>query len=130
MQINSLLEVEVTSTRPVEYVNYEIFARGGIITANTFVMPRNSSTATIKVMATQTMAPNAHFIVHFINEVGEVVADELEIELSEILQNYVSYRIINGFIDQGALSKHFHFFFLPSGARQIRQKRVGTRKCK
>ena len=35
------------------------------------------------------MAPVAHFIVHFVNEVGEVVADELEIELNEILQNYV-----------------------------------------
>lgn len=86
-----MLEVEVTCTKPVEYVNYEIFARGGIITANTFVMPRNSTSGVIKVMATQTMAPNAHFIVHFINEMGEVVADELEIELDEILQNYVSH---------------------------------------
>jgi len=81
--------VEVTSTKVVEYVSYEIFARGGIITANTFIMPRNSTNGLIKVMATQTMAPVAHFIVHFVNEVGEVVADELEIELNEILQNYV-----------------------------------------
>lgn len=73
----------------MQYVNYEIFARGGIITANTLNMPRNSTTSIIKVMATQTMAPNAHFIAHFINEAGEVVADELEIELKEILQNYV-----------------------------------------
>ncbi|KAK7574336.1 hypothetical protein V9T40_011527 [Parthenolecanium corni] len=104
-KINSLLEVEVTSTRPVEYVNYEIFARGGIITANTFVMPRNSSTATIKVMATQTMAPNAHFIVHFINEVGEVVADELEIELSEILQNYVHAKSDKSELEPGSVSE-------------------------
>ena len=81
--------MEVTCTKVIEYVSYEIFARGGIITANTFVMPRNSTTGVIKVMATQTMAPVAHFIIHFVNEVGEVVADELEIELNEILQNYV-----------------------------------------
>lgn len=36
------------------------------------------------------MAPIAHFVVHYVNEAGEVIADELDIELSEILQNYVS----------------------------------------
>lgn len=77
-------------------------------------MPRNSNTATIKVMATQTMAPNAHFIVHFINEVGEVVADELEIELSDILQNYVSHiRVPNNLaFHRRSIVLEFSFFFL------------------
>lgn len=89
-QINQYVEIDINCTEQIEFVHYEVFGRGGVITANTFVLPRNSSSATIKVMTTATMAPIAHFVVHYVNDVGEVIADEVDIELNEILQNYVS----------------------------------------
>lgn len=38
------------------------------------------------------MAPTAHIIVYYVQTDGEVIADSLDVELTGILQNFVSYR--------------------------------------
>lgn len=37
------------------------------------------------------MAPTAHVIVYYVRTDGEVIADSLDVELTGILQNHVSY---------------------------------------
>ncbi|XP_065223295.1 CD109 antigen-like isoform X2 [Planococcus citri] len=99
--VNQFVEIDINCTEQIEFVHYEVFGRGGIITANTFVLPRNSSSATIKVMTTATMAPAAHFVVHYVNDAGEVIADEIDIELNELLQNYVHATSLQNELEPG-----------------------------
>lgn len=38
------------------------------------------------------MAPTAHIIVYYVRTDGEVIADSLDVELTGLLQNFVSHR--------------------------------------
>ncbi|XP_014247621.1 CD109 antigen-like isoform X2 [Cimex lectularius] len=87
-QVNQNIEVEVTSTNEMTYVMYQVIGRGDIIHANTINFPPSKST-TIRFLATYAMAPVAHVVVQFISPQGEMIADVVDIELKEILQNFV-----------------------------------------
>lgn len=45
------------------------------------------------------MAPTAHVIVYYVRTDGEVIADSLDVELTGILQNHVSYYKFAGLVE-------------------------------
>lgn len=46
------------------------------------------------------MAPTAHVIVYYIGNDGEIIADALDVELEDVLQNFVRLFILRLSIDK------------------------------
>ncbi|XP_076646328.1 thioester-containing protein 1 allele R1 isoform X2 [Halictus rubicundus] len=90
--VNQDIEVEVNSTIPLKYINYEIFGRGDILDAGSIYV-QNKLTTTFKFLATYVMAPTAHIIVYYVGTDGEVIADALDVELEGVLQNFVDINL-------------------------------------
>ncbi|XP_031828991.1 thioester-containing protein 1 allele R1 isoform X2 [Nomia melanderi] len=90
--VNQEIEIEVNSTIPLKYINYEIFGRGDILDAGSIYV-QNKYTTTFKFLATYVMAPTVHVIVYYVGSDGEVIADALDIELEGVLQNFVDIKV-------------------------------------
>ncbi|XP_076755633.1 thioester-containing protein 1 allele R1 isoform X2 [Xylocopa sonorina] len=86
------VEIEVNSTSPLKYINYEIFGRGDILDAGS-IYAQNKHTASFKFLPTYVMAPTAHVIVYYVGTDGEIIADSLDIELEGVLKNFVDIKI-------------------------------------
>ncbi|KYN22068.1 hypothetical protein ALC57_05544 [Trachymyrmex cornetzi] len=84
------VEIEVNSTAPLKYISYEILGRGDILDAGSIYV-QDKYTTSFKFLATYVMAPIAHVIVYYVRTDGEVLADSLDVELTGVLQNHVSY---------------------------------------
>ncbi|CAK9821472.1 CD109 antigen [Anthophora retusa] len=91
--VNRDIEIEVNSTIPLKYINYEIFGRGDILDADSIYV-QNKHTASFKFLATYVMAPTAHVIVYYVGSDGEIIADALDVELEGVLQNFVDIKIV------------------------------------
>ncbi|XP_006620960.1 CD109 antigen-like isoform X1 [Apis dorsata] len=90
--VNQDIEIEVNSTIPLKYINYEIFGRGDILDAGSIYV-QNKHTTNFKFLATYVMAPTAHVIVYYVGNDGEVIADALDVELEGVLQNFVDIKM-------------------------------------
>ncbi|XP_017876968.1 CD109 antigen-like isoform X2 [Ceratina calcarata] len=90
--VNRDVEIEVNSTTPLKYINYEIFGRGDILDAGSIYV-QNKHTASFKFLATYVMAPTAHVIVYYVGDDGEIIADALDVELEGVLQNFVDIKL-------------------------------------
>ncbi|KAK9304587.1 hypothetical protein QLX08_004027 [Tetragonisca angustula] len=90
--VNRDVEIEVNSTTPLKYINYEIFGRGDILDAGS-IFVQNKHTTSFKFLATYVMAPTAHIIIYYIGDDGEVIADALDVELEGVLQNFVDIKM-------------------------------------
>lgn len=80
----------MNSTAPLKYVSYQVLGRGDVIIAATVPVQGNQRAVSWRFLATYAMAPTAHVVVQYVRDDGEVVADALDIELSGVLQNFVS----------------------------------------
>lgn len=69
------------------------------------------------------MAPTAHVIVYYVRTDGEVIADSLNVELTGILQNHVSY------YDTFEMSNIFKNIFKKCRTRKCRYYSVLTLIC-
>ncbi|XP_012136997.1 thioester-containing protein 1 allele R1 isoform X2 [Megachile rotundata] len=90
--VNQEVEIEVNSTSPLKYISYEIFGRGDILDAGSIYV-QNKYTTVFTFVATYVMAPTAHVIVYYIGNDGEIIADALDVELEEVLQNFVDVKV-------------------------------------
>ncbi|XP_076663393.1 CD109 antigen isoform X2 [Andrena cerasifolii] len=90
--VNRDVEIQVNSTVPLKYINYEVFGRGDILDAG-FIYVQNNHTTTFKFLATYVMAPTAHVIVYYVGNDGEIIADALDVELEGVLQNFVDIKV-------------------------------------
>ncbi|XP_066596179.1 CD109 antigen-like isoform X2 [Prorops nasuta] len=98
--VNSDIVIEVNSTSPLKYLNYEVLARGDIVDVGSF-NARGNSTVTFHIFARSIMAPTAHIIVYYLLEDGEVIADALDVELKGALQNFVDIQVTPGETEPG-----------------------------
>ncbi|XP_078044260.1 thioester-containing protein 1 allele R1 isoform X2 [Augochlora pura] len=98
--VNHDIEIEVNSTIPLKYINYEIFGRGDILDAGSIYV-QNKYTTTFKFLATYVMAPTAHVIVYYVGNDGEVIADALDVDLEGVLQNFVDINVAPGEVAPG-----------------------------
>nr|XP_034179672.1 CD109 antigen-like isoform X1 [Osmia lignaria]XP_034179683.1 CD109 antigen-like isoform X1 [Osmia lignaria]XP_034179692.1 CD109 antigen-like isoform X1 [Osmia lignaria]XP_034179702.1 CD109 antigen-like isoform X1 [Osmia lignaria]XP_034179708.1 CD109 antigen-like isoform X1 [Osmia lignaria] len=90
--VNREIEIEVNSTSPLKYISYEIFGRGDILDAGSIYV-QNKYTTSFSFVATYVMAPTAHVIVYYIGNDGEIIADALDVELEDVLQNFVDIKV-------------------------------------
>ncbi|XP_051162274.1 thioester-containing protein 1 allele S3 isoform X1 [Leptopilina boulardi] len=88
----SFVEIEVNSTVPMKYLNYQVFGRGNIQTAGT-IMGDNRNSLTFRFKSTPLMAPTAHLLVNFISDNGTVIADSIDIDIENSLQNFVDVKM-------------------------------------
>lgn len=58
-------------------------------------VPNYQKTVSWRFLATYAMAPTAHVVVQYVRDDGEVIADALDIELSGVLQNFVSRYVVS-----------------------------------
>lgn len=90
-KVNEDVELELNSTVPLKYFNYEVIGRGDVITANTVDLNPPSTTHRFRFLATYAMAPTARVLVHYVKEDGEVIADAMDVDIDGFLQNFVSF---------------------------------------
>ncbi|XP_058450670.1 thioester-containing protein 1 allele R1-like isoform X2 [Malaya genurostris] len=86
--INKDITVDVSSTVPMKYFNYQVMGRGDIIVGGTIAVPERK-THTFRFPASFAMVPRARLVVYFIRENGELVSDNLDIEFGSDLQNFL-----------------------------------------
>lgn len=92
-RMNQDITIFVNSTTPLKYYNYMVLGRGDVITSNTVQVSGLATTHKFLFVPTPAMAPTAHVLVYYITEGGEVVADALNVDFDNILQNFVSYYV-------------------------------------
>ncbi|XP_067205128.1 thioester-containing protein 1 allele R1-like isoform X2 [Linepithema humile] len=96
--VNGYVEIEVNSTAPLKYINYEVLGRGNILNAGS-INVQDKHTTSFKFLASYVMAPTAHVIVYYVGngngdiKWGEVIADSLDVELTGVLQNFVDLKL-------------------------------------
>ncbi|XP_074100031.1 CD109 antigen isoform X1 [Cotesia typhae] len=90
--VNREIEIEVNSTVPLKYLNYEILGRGDILNAGS-ISVSDKNIASFRFLATYIMAPTAHVLVYYTREDGEIVADALDVELDNTLENFVNIKM-------------------------------------
>ncbi|XP_058816280.1 thioester-containing protein 1 allele R1-like, partial [Topomyia yanbarensis] len=86
--INKDITVDVSSTVPMKYLNYQVLGRGDIIVGGTIAVPEQKS-HTFRFPASFAMVPRARLVVYFIRENGELVSDKTDIEFGNDLQNFL-----------------------------------------
>ncbi|PSN57619.1 hypothetical protein C0J52_00529 [Blattella germanica] len=91
-KVNQDVEIDINSTEPLKYFNYQVIGRGDVVKANT-IQVSNKKTHRLRFPITSAMAPTAHFVVYYIKDDGEVVADALDIEVDGTLQNFVNVNV-------------------------------------
>lgn len=87
--INDEVEISVTCTEPLRYINYVLMGRGDVVITNTFQVD-NDKEFKFRFTATHAMVPVCHLFVYYVKADGELVGDALDIEIDGILQNFVS----------------------------------------
>lgn len=87
--INEEVEILVTSTEPLRYINYVLMGRGDVLLTNTFQVD-NFKEFKFRFTATHAMVPVCHLFVYYVKQDGELVGDALDIEIDGVLQNFVS----------------------------------------
>lgn len=88
--INEEVEILVTATEPLRYINYVLMGRGDVLITNTFQVD-NSREYKFRFTATHSMVPVCHLFVHYVRPDGELVGDALDIEIDGVLQNFVRH---------------------------------------
>lgn len=87
--LNEEVEIFVTSTEPMRYINYVLMGRGDVLITNTFQVD-NSREYKFRFTATHAMVPVCHLFVYYVKNDGELIGDALDIEIDGVLQNFVS----------------------------------------
>ncbi|XP_055540110.1 thioester-containing protein 1 allele R1-like isoform X6 [Wyeomyia smithii] len=86
--INKDVMVDITSTVPMKYFNFQVLGRGDIIVGGTIAVPEQRS-HTFRFTASFAMVPRARLVVYFIQDDGELVSDKVDIEFGDDLQNFL-----------------------------------------
>lgn len=88
-RLNQDIPIDVVCTEEMTTITYQILARGDVIISKTlFVGGRKNFN--FHFLASFAMVPKASIVVYYIRADGEIIADNIKMELSEELQNYVS----------------------------------------
>lgn len=91
--INEEVEILVTCTEPMRYINYVLMGRGDVLITNTFQVD-NSKEYKFRFTATHGMVPVTHLFVYYVKLDGELIGDALDIEIDGVLQNFVRTRTL------------------------------------
>ncbi|XP_065072649.1 thioester-containing protein 1 allele S3-like isoform X6 [Ochlerotatus camptorhynchus] len=86
--INKDVTVDVSSTVPMKYINYQVLGRGDVIVGGTIPVPDRMS-HTFRFPASFAMVPRARLIIYFIHTDGQMISDYVEIEFASELQNFL-----------------------------------------
>lgn len=78
------------ATEEIHQLTYQVLGRGEVIISKTLQVP-NSRNFNFSFLASFAMVPKAMVIVYYIRDDGEIVSDQLKIELGDELQNFVSF---------------------------------------
>lgn len=84
--------MDVSSTVPMKYFNYQVLGRGDVLIGGTIAVPDRMS-HTFRFPASFAMVPRARLLVYFIHSDGQMISDFAEIEFASELQNFVSISI-------------------------------------
>uniref|UniRef100_A0A1S4J5E3 CD109 antigen n=1 Tax=Culex quinquefasciatus TaxID=7176 RepID=A0A1S4J5E3_CULQU len=86
--INKDVTVDVSATVPMKYFSYQVLGRGDVIVGGTIPVP-DRTLHTFRFPASFAMVPRAKLVVSFVQDDGELVSDNVEIEFGNDLQNFV-----------------------------------------
>nr|XP_029708913.1 CD109 antigen-like isoform X3 [Aedes albopictus] len=90
--INKDITVDVSSTVPMKYFNYQVLGRGDVIIGGTIPVPDRMS-HTFRFPASFAMVPGARLVVYFIHSDGQMISDFAEIEFASELQNFLKVQL-------------------------------------
>lgn len=86
--INKDVTVDVSATVPMKYFSYQVLGRGDVIVGGTIPVP-DRTLHTFRFPASFAMVPRAKLVVFFVQDDGELVSDNVEIEFGNDLQNFL-----------------------------------------
>ncbi|XP_021702197.1 CD109 antigen isoform X6 [Aedes aegypti] len=90
--INKDVTVDVSSTVPMKYFNYQVLGRGDVLIGGTIAVPDRMS-HTFRFPASFAMVPRARLLVYFIHSDGQMISDFAEIEFASELQNFLKVQL-------------------------------------
>ncbi|KAJ8960843.1 hypothetical protein NQ318_020139 [Aromia moschata] len=90
--VNLDVEISVSSTEPLRYINYVLMGRGDVLLTHTFHID-DKKDFMFHFVATHAMVPVCHLIVYYVRPDGEFVGDALDIEIDGLLQNFVDVQV-------------------------------------
>ncbi|KAG5674651.1 hypothetical protein PVAND_004605 [Polypedilum vanderplanki] len=91
-KLNQEISIDVISTEEMNFITYQIIARGDIIVSKTLPV-FGVKKYNFRFLATFAMIPKANLIVHYIRADGEIISDHVNIELGEELQNFIDINL-------------------------------------
>lgn len=90
--INKDVTVDVSSTVPMKYFNYQVLGRGDVIIGGTIPVP-DRMTHSFRFPASFAMVPRARLVVFFVHSDGQMISDFVEIEFASELQNFLKVQL-------------------------------------
>ena len=76
----------------MNYITYQILGRGDVVISKTLNVGGQYK-FNFRFLASFKMVPKANMIVYYIRPDGEIISDNVKIEIGEDLQNYVSGQV-------------------------------------
>ncbi|XP_062547423.1 thioester-containing protein 1 allele R1-like isoform X3 [Armigeres subalbatus] len=90
--VNKDVTVDISSTVPMKYFNYQVLGRGDVIIGGTIPVP-DRKTHTFRFPASFAMVPRARLVVYFIHSDGQMISDFVEVEFASELQNFLKLQM-------------------------------------
>jgi Alpha-2-macroglobulin bait region domain len=94
MHISKFIRIQVKATEGMNYLYYQVIGRGGILASHR-IKPHGSKVFVFKFWATFAMVPEAVLVVYYYKPNGEIIADRVELNFENHLNNYVSCNCYN-----------------------------------
>lgn len=83
------MKIDILSTHELKKLNYQVFAKGGIVLSETIEVP-NEKNFLLEITPTIAMVPKADIIVFYMTPDGEIISDTIKVEFENELSNFVS----------------------------------------
>ncbi|KAK3764291.1 hypothetical protein RRG08_012456, partial [Elysia crispata] len=100
IQAGDNIDLEVTSTRPLTQLTYQVLSRGSIVKTGT-VASKNKTVQAFSLTTDASMAPKARILVYYVRQDGEIVADSIILSVDGAFLNKVSVKVSNESAEPG-----------------------------
>lgn len=75
----------------MDYITYQVIGRGDVVISKTLLVGGQYK-FNFRFLASFDMVPKAYIVVYYIRGDGEIISDNVKLEIAEDLQNYVSIK--------------------------------------
>nr|BAR45598.1 thioester-containing protein 1 [Epanerchodus sp. RS-2014] len=88
-KVGDVVQLDVNGTFYISRLDYEVVARGKIITSGSLKFDKDAKSHSFPLNITQDMAPRARVVAYYVSSCGEVVADSLDFTVNGVFQTPV-----------------------------------------